>query len=143
MKKNFLSKAFTTVFLGAMIIGVAVPTSIALPVKSEAASSNYSHNHTGYKCTKITTYMPANKVKQIANQANQITNAANWASALGGGYKGWIGSLTFVYGQSVSAQMTPFKNAAKKNKGVEYTYVSHSSLYTSDVYMTNRTFVAK
>lgn len=105
-----------------------------------AASSVYNHSHNGYKCYRIKTYMPASKVKQIAKQANKISTASNWVGALGGSYKGWIGGLAFVYGQNVQAQMTPFKNAAKNNKGLEYSYIYHDSVSSTASYSTNYSF---
>ncbi|ADA64436.1 hypothetical protein LMG9449_0559 [Lactococcus lactis subsp. lactis] len=113
------------------------------PKKVSAASISYNHNHAGYKCYKITTYMPASKVKTLVSQGNKITNATNWAAALGGAYKGWIGALSFVYGQNVQAQLAPFRAAAKKSKGVEYSYIYHDSLYTTASYSSNYSFTAK
>ncbi|NEY21734.1 hypothetical protein G4D61_17615 [Bacillus ginsengihumi] len=127
------------VFLAMVLVSIIVLN----PVTSEAAATRYHHDHPGYTCYKITSYMSPSKVKKIAKQANQISTASDWAAALGGSYKGWIGALSYVYGQSVKAQMKPFLSAAKKGKGVEYSYINHTSNYTTDSYNTNKTFKIK
>lgn len=87
--------------------------------------------------------MPASEVKTISEQADSIVTASDWAAALGGTYKSWIGALAFIYGQNVKAQMTPFINATKKGKGLELTYYYHDSLLSTASYSDGDKFVEK
>ncbi|WP_061574555.1 hypothetical protein [Heyndrickxia coagulans] len=133
-------KKFIPVFLAAMML---VSIIVLNPSSSEAAATKYHHNHPGYTCYKITSYMPPSEVKKIAKQAKKITKASDLVGTFGGAYKGWVGALSFIYGANVKAQMKPFLKAAKQGKGVEYSYINHTSNSTTDSYNTNKTFKIK
>jgi len=102
--------------------------------------SRYYHNHDGYSCYKISQKMTPKEVKDIAKNSRNITNVTELSGILGGMYKGWIGGLIELYGWNVSNQLAPFRAAAKKGKGLQYSYINHSSNFTTDSYNTNETF---
>ncbi|WP_129691901.1 hypothetical protein [Gottfriedia acidiceleris] len=126
-----------------ILLTVAILGGALFPTISDAASSKYNHNHTGYTCFKMSSYMSASEVSKLAKQANSIGSATELAAALGGAYKGWIAPLAFVYGKNVKAQMKPFTDASKAGKGIEYSYINHTSVYTTDSYNTNEAFKIK
>jgi len=102
--------------------------------------SRYYHRHDNFTCYKIKQRMSPKEVKQIANNSKGIKNVTDIAGILGGAYKGWVGALIEIYGWNASNQLAPFRAAAKKGKGLQYSYINHSSNVTTVSYNTNEKF---
>ncbi|MBC6343157.1 hypothetical protein ERK18_09160 [Lactobacillus kimbladii] len=122
------------------IIGSVNVTKVYAAKAKRITWSRYYHRHDSYTCYKIKQRMSPKEVKQIANNSKGIKNVTDIAGILGGAYKGWVGGLIGLYGWNASNQLAPFRAAAKKGKGLQYSYINHSSNITTDSYNTNEKF---
>lgn len=109
--------------------------------KPHATWKRYNHNHNGFQCYKITQKMSAKEVANIARNAKNIKNVTDIGSIIGGMHSGWVSGLIALYGWNVKNQLAPFTAAAKKGKGLQYSYINHSSSTTTISYNTNDKFV--
>ncbi|EUJ45006.1 bacteriocin precursor [Listeria rocourtiae FSL F6-920] len=80
----------------------------------------------------------AKKVKAQTKKLNTIASITNFIGL--SGFTAGVASLAF--GSAVDANQV-FVSAANKNKGVQVTYISHFSNYTTDSYMSNAKYVIK
>ncbi|WP_059141418.1 bacteriocin 51 precursor BacA [Paenilisteria newyorkensis] len=129
-----------------LLIAFVLATTIsisAIPLATDAASAGtkYTHNHVGYTCYKMSYYISPSQAKKVKAQTKKLNTISSITNFIGlSGFTAGVASLAF--GSAVSANQV-FVNAANKNKGVQVTYISHFSNYTTDSYMSNAKYVIK